>query len=121
MSADSTDERTAAAGITGVARTTGAAVSPVLAGLLLSHTALLSAPFFLAGGLKIAYDLLLYHSFAVLRATSPLIEPRSTPRACPERNRTGHRDNGSKDANRRGHGSGDSRWGVLRTPSCLSH
>jgi MFS family permease len=69
------DERSAAAGITGVARTTGAAVSPVLAGLLLSHAALLSAPFFLAGGLKITYDLLLYRSFAALRPPGEHREP----------------------------------------------
>ena len=61
------DERSAAAGVTGVARTIGAAVSPSLAGLLLSHAALLNAPFLLAGGLKIVYDLLLYRSFGALR------------------------------------------------------
>jgi MFS family permease len=57
------DERSAASGITGVARTAGAAVSPSLAGMLLSVPALLSTPFFVAGGLKIVYDLLLYRSF----------------------------------------------------------
>jgi MFS family permease len=57
------DERSAAAGITGIARTTGAAISPSLAGLLLATPALVSAPFFLAGGIKIVYDLLLYRSF----------------------------------------------------------
>jgi hypothetical protein len=35
--------------------------------VLLSHAALLSAPFLLAGSLKIIYDLLLYRSFARLR------------------------------------------------------
>jgi len=57
------DERSAAAGITGIARTTGAAVSPVLAGPLLALPALAGAPFFIAGGLKLLYDLLLYRSF----------------------------------------------------------
>lgn len=57
------DERSAAAGVTGIARTTGAALSPVLAGQLLAIPALAGAPFFLAGGLKILYDLLLYRSF----------------------------------------------------------
>jgi MFS family permease len=61
------EERSAAAGITGTARTVGAALAPVLAGGLLSVPALLSAPFFLAGGLKIAYDLLLLRSFRRLR------------------------------------------------------
>jgi len=38
-------------------------ISPSLAGLFLGFPALLSMPFFLAGGLKIVYDLLLYRSF----------------------------------------------------------
>ena len=49
--------------MTGIARTTGTAVSPLLTGMLLSNVALLSVPFFLAGGLKIVYDLLLYRNF----------------------------------------------------------
>jgi len=57
------DERSAAAGVTGIARTTGAAISPVLAAPLLALPALAGAPFFLAGGLKILYDLLLYRMF----------------------------------------------------------
>ncbi len=56
-------ERSAAAGITGVARTTGAAIAPVFAGLLLSKPELMNVPFYLAGGLKIVYDLLLYRAF----------------------------------------------------------
>ncbi len=68
MAVVSPDERSAAAGITGIARTTGASLSPVIAGSLLGHAALLSFPFFLSGGLKILYDLLLYRSF---RATKP--------------------------------------------------
>jgi MFS family permease len=75
------DERSAAAGVTGVARTVGAAVSPSLAGLLLSHAALLSAPFLLAGSLKIIYDLLLYRSFARLRPPGERGEPREGPLA----------------------------------------
>jgi MFS family permease len=57
------EERSAAAGVTGVARTTGAAIAPWLAGFLLGRPALIDLPFFLAGGLKIAYDLLLYRAF----------------------------------------------------------
>ena len=57
------DERSTAAGVTGIARTTGAALSPVLAGPLLAVPALSGALFILAGGLKILYDLLLYRSF----------------------------------------------------------
>jgi len=58
------DERSAASGVTTIARSLGAAVSPALAGILLATPALLSAPFFVAGGLKIIYDLLLYRSFS---------------------------------------------------------
>lgn len=54
------DERSAAAGITGIARTTGASLSPVIAGPLLANAALLNVLFYLSGGLKIVYDLLLY-------------------------------------------------------------
>jgi MFS family permease len=60
-------ERSAASGITGVARTTGAALSPLFAGLLFAHPSLISVPFFIAGTLKIAYDLLLYRGFRVVR------------------------------------------------------
>jgi MFS family permease len=64
------DERSAAAGVTGVARTTGAALSPMLAGPLLAIPALAGLPFILAGGLKILYDLLLYRSFKSAEAGS---------------------------------------------------
>ncbi len=57
------DERSAAAGVTGVARTTGAAISPSITGALLGYPSLLNVPFYLAGGLKIIYDLALYRSF----------------------------------------------------------
>jgi len=57
------DERSAASGITTIARSVGASVSPSLAGLLLASAGLVNVPLFLAGGLKIAYDLLLYRSF----------------------------------------------------------
>lgn len=59
----SPDERSAAAGITGVARTTGAALAPVLAGLLLGSTTLAGGLFVVAGGLKLVYDGLLYRLF----------------------------------------------------------
>ncbi len=57
------EERSAAAGITGTARSVGAAVAPVCAGLLLGNPALMGGLFFIAGGLKIVYDLLLLWSF----------------------------------------------------------
>jgi MFS family permease len=61
------EERSAAAGITGIARTTGAAISPLFAGLLFARPSLINVPFFLAGGLKIIYDLLLYRAFVTIR------------------------------------------------------
>jgi MFS family permease len=60
------EERSAAGGFTGVARTTGAAISPLLAGFLFARPSLISAPFFIAGTLKIIYDILLYRSFRTL-------------------------------------------------------
>lgn len=57
------DERSAAAGITAVARSVGASISPMLALLLVGSAGQMSTPFFLAGGLKIVYDLLLYRAF----------------------------------------------------------
>jgi len=67
MAAVSPEERSAAGGVTGVARTVGASLSPVVAGWMLGVAALLSAPFFVAGGLKIAYDLLLYATFRKIK------------------------------------------------------
>lgn len=61
------DERSAAAGITGIARTTGASLSPVFTGPLLANAALMNIPFFLSGGLKILYDLMLYRSFKAIK------------------------------------------------------
>src|SRR5438270_5207623 len=56
-------ERSAAAGITGVARTIGAAISPIFVGFMFARPALINVPFFVAGTLKILYDLLLYRAF----------------------------------------------------------
>ena len=67
MAVVSPGERSAAAGITGVARTAGAAVSPVFVGLMFARPALINLPFFIAGTLKIIYDLLLYREFVGVR------------------------------------------------------
>ena len=56
-------ERSAAAGVTGIARTTGAAISPALSAPLIASTALAGLPFLIAGGLKIVYDLSLWAAF----------------------------------------------------------
>jgi MFS family permease len=73
------DERAAAAGITGIARTTQASLSPIMAGPLLAQASLLNVPFFLAGGLKIIYDLLLYKSFRSLRPPEETGDAGVTP------------------------------------------
>jgi MFS family permease len=70
------EERSAAGGFTGVARTTGAAISPLFAGFLFARPSLISVPFFLAGALKIVYDLLLYRGFV----TNQPPEERDVPR-----------------------------------------
>jgi MFS family permease len=69
------DERSAASGVTTIARSVGAAISPSLTGIFLSIPVLLSAPFFLSGGLKIVYDLLLYRSFRQMRPPEEQTSP----------------------------------------------
>src|SRR5207248_1911116 len=64
------DERSAAAG---VARSVGASISPLLATVLVGSAGLMSVPFFLAGGLKIVYDVLLYRAFS---SSKPGSEPK---------------------------------------------
>jgi len=56
------EERTSAVGVTTLSRTLAHAFGPVLAGAAIS-VARFGFPFFVAGGLKIAYDLALYFSF----------------------------------------------------------
>jgi len=63
MAVVAADERAAASGVTSIARSIGAAISPALSGVFIAVPAFLSAPFIVAGGLKIIYDVLLYRSF----------------------------------------------------------
>lgn len=60
------DERVPAAGLTNVARGAASAFAPALTGYAFSVAAL-GVPFFAAGALKIAYDLLVYRSFRGVR------------------------------------------------------
>jgi hypothetical protein len=60
MAVVTADERAAAAGVTAIARSIGAGVAPMVGGAFLLTGS--GVPFFVAGGLKIAYDLLLYRS-----------------------------------------------------------
>ncbi len=57
------DERSAAAGVTGIARTIGASIAPVAAGPLYACSAFSGLPFLVAGGLKIVYDVLVWRTF----------------------------------------------------------
>jgi MFS family permease len=66
-------ERSAAGGVTGVARSAGSSIAPAIAGRLLSAS-MFNAPFFVCGGLKIVYDVLLYRSFR--RTQVPEEQPR---------------------------------------------
>jgi MFS family permease len=61
------DERSAAAGVTGIARSLGVAASPLIAAPLYASAALAGLPFLISGGLKVVYDLLLYRSFKRVR------------------------------------------------------
>ncbi len=61
------NERSAAAGVTGIARTVGASLSPLVAGPLYGIAGLASLPFFISGGLKIVYDVLIWRSFRKVR------------------------------------------------------
>ncbi|MGZ6372185.1 MAG: MFS transporter [Candidatus Limnocylindria bacterium] len=61
------DERSAAAGVTGIARSLGAAVSPSLATPLLQSAPLAGLPFIIGGGLRIVYDLLVLRAFRAVR------------------------------------------------------
>ena len=65
-------ERTAAAGVTGVARTTGAALAPVLAVPMIASSRDW-VPFVAAGAMKIVYDLLL------LRSARPSLSTDAAP------------------------------------------
>ena len=73
------DERSAAAGVTGIARTTGSAISPLIAAPLVGMASLAAVPFYIAGGLKIAYDLILYRLFR--SAPTPEEREHERPRA----------------------------------------
>ena len=62
------EERSAANGVTNLARTMASAISPNLTGALFAAGgAWIGVPFLLAGGLKLVYDGLLYRSFKTIK------------------------------------------------------
>jgi MFS family permease len=71
------DERSGAAGVTGVARTLGAALSPSLAVPLVASVTLAAAPFLISGGLKIVYDVLVFLRFRAVPVEGEPSRPSS--------------------------------------------
>jgi hypothetical protein len=80
------DERSAASGVTTIARSVGAAISPSLTGIFFGIPALISVPLFLSGGLKIIYDLALWQTF---RTVKPPEEASGARNPIPTNSRTG--------------------------------
>lgn len=65
------DERSAAGGVTSVARTFGLMASPMFLGACMVapvSSALFSAPFWIGGGLKVVYDLIVWRHFVAATA-----------------------------------------------------
>jgi len=84
MAVVDTDERSAAAGITAVARNTAAAVAPAFAGATLARPEL-GLPFLFAGALKIVYDVALLLVFRHLRPPEETARTAAVPSASPRR------------------------------------
>ncbi|MCL4271227.1 MAG: MFS transporter [Anaerolineales bacterium] len=63
----SPEERSSAAGVTGIARTLGASLAPVFAAPLIGIPALSGLPFIISGVLKLVYDFSLFHSFKTIK------------------------------------------------------
>jgi MFS family permease len=67
MAVVSPDERSAAMGVTSIARSVGAMLSPAITGQLLAVAGLMGAPFVIAGSLKIVYDVLIWRGFKAVK------------------------------------------------------
>jgi MFS family permease len=67
MAVVSPDERSAAMGVTSIARSVGAALSPAITGQLLAVPGLIGVPFVIAGSLKIVYDVLIWRGFKAIK------------------------------------------------------
>ena len=85
------DERSAAAGVTGIARSLGVALSPLIAGPLYLGASFTGAPFVIGGSIKIVYDLLLYRAFSTRAAARGAPSRKPLMRQCPRRSTRGHR------------------------------
>ncbi len=67
LSVVSPEERSSAAGVTGIARTLGASMAPLFSAPLVGIPSLAAAPFVIAGVLKLIYDFSLYRSFKSIK------------------------------------------------------
>ncbi len=67
MAVVSPDERSAAMGVTSIARSVGGTLSPAVTGQLMSVSSLIGAPFVIAGGLKLIYDVLVWRGFRAVK------------------------------------------------------
>ncbi|MBC5825126.1 MAG: MFS transporter [Candidatus Eremiobacteraeota bacterium] len=74
MDAVSPEDRAHAAALTNAVRPAAAAIAPVFAGLAMQSAAI-GAPFFVAGGLKIVYDLAVFHAFKRPKSPSASSNP----------------------------------------------
>lgn len=69
----SPEERSSAAGVTGIARTLGASLAPIFAAPLIGIPALAGAPFIISGTLKLFYDFSLYRSSKTIKPHEELV------------------------------------------------
>ena len=66
------EDRTAALGLAGLARNTGWAIGPALAGVAMTGLGI-AAPLFIGAGLKMAYDVALFASFRSVRPAEEIV------------------------------------------------
>jgi MFS family permease len=71
----SPEERSSAAGVTGIARTLGASLAPIFSASLIGIPALAGAPFIISGVLKLIYDFSLYLNFKAIKPQEEQTSP----------------------------------------------
>lgn len=71
----SPEERSSAAGVTGIARTLGASLAPIFSAPLIGIPALAGAPFIISGVLKLVYDFSLYRNFKAIKPQEEISIP----------------------------------------------
>ena len=66
-------ERTATIGITNIVKSLGSSVGPLITGWLVSQN-LFAVAFFMCGGLKIVYDVILLYNFSQIKPDTEAVE-----------------------------------------------